>query len=120
MYHLSGHSSRQDHLFSYNVVLNFHDVIHLMISRYNLYQDERRSRTSVLQPRFHLRTSGSVLLFYISPQFPGKFLVVLTTSKQEVHLCFIKLSRGHKEVQCVGGSEKLTGSSPVSALVPSE
>ena len=102
------------------MVLNFHNVIHLMISRYNLYQDERRSRTSVLQPRFHLRTSGSVLLFYISPQFPGKFLVVLTTSKQEVHLCFIKLSRGHKEVQCVGGSEKLTGSSPVSALVPSE
>ena len=102
------------------MVLNFHNVIHLMISRYNLYQDERRSRTSVLQPRFHLRTSGSVLLFYISPQFPGKFLIILSASQQNDYLCLIKLCRGHKEVQGVGGSEKLTSSSPVGALVPSE
>ena len=43
-----------------------------------------------------------------------------SANQQEVHLCLIKLSRGHKEVQGVGGSEKLTSSSPVGALVPSE
>ena len=43
-----------------------------------------------------------------------------SANQQEVHLCLIKLSRGHKEVQGVGGGEKLTSSSPVGALVPSE
>ena len=91
-----------------------------MITRYHLYQDERRSHTNVLRPRFHLRTSGSVPLFYISPQFPGKYLVFLYASQKNDHLCLIKLCRGDKEVQGVGCGEKLTSSSQVGALVPSE